>query len=368
VLFAVLGVARFPELRSRSRYGVLAALLVAAVLLALPDHSTREDRHVWDIYAVRGNLWSAALGLRDAGKLEEAAYAAAAAYAAVPWLRDYSRPAGVPFGPDGYDARALAARDDEVASHSELFDRAQLLIRAGRLDEAEDLLQQLIAEGARFERAFHESSDPRTYVARIAALRGDAAGATRLLEDVLSDSPGDPFVLAELAAITSNGSYREQIERYFSPLDASYLIGTAQLELRDASGAGANFADVVSRIPEMIRTRIYLAAALAAVGDVQDAREVYLNAMHERAEPVMLEEWIVPAFERAVRDAPKDADALARYGEVLREFGRLEDALVQLTESSRIRPLPGTDSLIARVKADIERGAAARNPPNGGSR
>jgi len=341
----------------RRRAGVLAVCLPLALLLTLPNDRIREDRHLWSAYELRDPAWTAAVRLRDEGNFADAAYVASVGYALAPWLRDYARPAGLDFGPEGFAAHALDALDAADPHPSRRFDRANLLIDAGRLDEAETLLLGLLAEGHRFDRGFLESSEPLHGLGRIEALRGRTAEAVQLLERALSAAPGDPFVLARLAALTGQDAYRAQIVRYFSEVDALFLVGLAEFE-HGAQGAGVvHLSEVVGRLPELWRANVYLAAALGAQGRADLAIQLHRGAMAVRTDPVVLEASIVPIFAAAAERSPDDAWAHYLHGQVLAEYGRFGEALAPLRRAQALEPRPEFEGAIAAAERALARQA-----------
>jgi tetratricopeptide (TPR) repeat protein len=350
VFFACAALSYVSGSPARVRQLSLAWAGVLAVALMVPNHVMREDRHLWTAYEASDRAWMRAIELRDEGRLAEAATSAAAGYAAAPWLRDYARPSGVSFSPDGFDARALGSLSPVDRDPSLRFDRAQLLLAAGRLDEAEALLTRLIADRERFDRIFVGSSEPRYYLARIELLRGQGARAAELLEEALAAAPGDPFVLAGLAALTGEARHRRQIERYFGELDAAFLIGVAQLESGRSGEAVRNLSDTMERLPELWRAKIYLAAALGADGEAVRASLLYKVATATRSDPAVLEERIVPVFASVARTTPSDPRGHFEHGLVLAQFGRFQEALAALETARALDPRPEFELAITEVE------------------
>jgi tetratricopeptide (TPR) repeat protein len=271
------------------------------------------------------------------------------AYAVAPWLADYSRPAKLQLERN-FAELALEVAPADSQNPSIRLDRAQLLIAAGRLDEAEELLKSLDARGETFDRGFLQSSQPLHYLGRIQALRGQRDEAVRSLTEALAAAPGDPFTLAWLGALTGEDDFRARIVRYFSEVDAALLVGIAKLEIGDADGAASSLAEAVRLMPELWRAKIYLAAALGAQGNQDGAVKVYMDAITERSDPVMLEERILPIF-AAAAGAGEGAAPHYDYGVVLAQFGRFGDALVQLAQADP----GGTRPDVAAMIDDIER-------------
>jgi tetratricopeptide (TPR) repeat protein len=351
VFFACAALTHAATAPRRRVAGLAAATLLFAALLTRPNAVIREDRHVWAAYQAREQVWQGAFRLRDEGRLDEAAQASVLAYAAAPWLRDYSRPAGLGFLPGEFAERALAALGAEDDHPSRRFDRAQLLIDAGRWEEAETLLHRLVSEGDRFDRGPLQSSQPLYYLARIAAVRGRPEEALGYLGRALEAAPGDPFVMAELSALTGDGAHRQTIARYFSEIEAARLTGMAQLELGTRDRGVAELSRAVQLLPELWRTKIYLAAALGAQGNGEAAIQRYREAMAQRNDPALLEGRIVPVFAAAAAGAPGGALAHFQYGGVLAQFGRYDEAL----EALRIARAFGGGQEVEEAIAEVER-------------
>jgi Flp pilus assembly protein TadD len=282
-------------------------------------------------------------------------------------MLDYARPAGVAFAPGSLAEQALATLAPDDADPSRRFDRGLLLIQAGRLDEAERLFLDLLDRGERLDRGFLASSQVRYHLARVAALRGETERAVTLLVEASDASPGDPFVLAQLAALTGDSSHERTLARYFSELDALFLVGIAQLENGTQDQGVANLSEVARRVPELWRARIYLSAALGARGDLDEAARQYREAMASRSEPAMLEASIVPIFAGVAARAPTDARTQYEYGLVLEQFGRFGAALEALRTAQAHGGGPEVQRAVERVTALRERvsGEAEAPPPDG---
>jgi tetratricopeptide (TPR) repeat protein len=350
LFFACAGTAYVASLRGRARVAALTVAGLVAVVLSVPNWWVREDRHLWHAQRTSDSAWARAVAERDGGSLAEAKRAAARTYASAPWLRDSSRPSGLPFPSESFDVRALELTDSRARSPSLRFDRARLLLAAARLDEADSAFAELISERRHFDRLFMQSSRPEYYLAVVAAARGERDRALRLLEQALEAAPGDPFVLAELAALTGDARYRMRMIRYFSLVDAAFLVGLAQLRNGQPEEAVENLATTVERAPELRRARIYLAAALGAAGRTDEAVRVYMSATEHRTDPTLLEERIVPIFRAAAERAPTDATARYQYGLVLAQFGRFDESLVALRGAYGVEPRPEIRAAVAEVE------------------
>lgn len=348
IFFAVVAVQHFLVQNRRKQMKIGLGVLALAVFFSWPSNMMREEEHLWAGYALSDQGWLQAMRLREAGDFSGAVQAAASGYGAAPWLQDYARPEVLPFDRPDFAGAALSLLDTEDGTPSQQFDRAQLLIAAGKLDAAEVILQRLQGVGMRFDRVYLQSSQPTYYLAEIAWLRGDAGRAITLLEAGLKAAPGDPFILARLGALTGNEEYQQQLNRYYSEIDASFLLGMAQLEVGRGAEAAMNLTVANRLLPELRRVKIYLAAALGTQGEKASAAQLFLEATAEQREPVLLEGEIVPIF--AALALAGDPQSLYRYGLVLAQYGRLAEARHTLRAATVISASPE----IARALTEVE--------------
>jgi tetratricopeptide (TPR) repeat protein len=357
IFFGAHGLLRVAGAAGLVRLRLLAVTLLVALVSMLPSAATREDRHLWSAHEIANRAMQLATGFGSEGKWDEARQAAAAVFAAAPWWKDYSRPGGISFGAEGMGAAALATmRADENPSRR--LDRAQLLLAANRWEEAEATLEQLTQERQRFDRSYYQSSQPEYYIALGAIARGELSDAESNLLAALENAPGDPFVLAMLAAITGDASYEQTITRYFGETHTDFLVGLSLLQL-GRPGAARRIERTVERLPDYWRARLYLAAAIGAEGDPRRAADFYYDATRSRTEPVMLEERIVPVFATLVERAPTDQELRLRYALVLARFGRFEEGLdvLKATEAAPTPEIERAISEIERMRTGIHRAA-----------
>ena len=314
------------EKRAVRRLGLVAFVLLLVLSFALPNDLVRDDLHV------RFGNWAAQAKLEE---LRERARAQPTAVLAeepldalrhVPWVE--WTPAYFP-----QEERSLAeALADVLAAEAKpgvpaTFDRAMVFLRAGRLEEAETLLEELVASGGEVYRGGWQSSLPRFHLARIAAARGRRDRAVELLEEALARAPGDPLVHAELFVLTGEPAHEVALGTGISAIDAQLLLGRALLHhgrAREASGA---FAFVIERVPELRHARIYLAAALGEAGRVDEAAALYLDTVRAKPDPLLLSRRVSELFRRWAAQHPDDPQVLLPSAHVLHEHGRFSTAL-----------------------------------------
>lgn len=305
---------------------------LAAALLVLPFSTgtdlTRDDR---ETTAAAGALPDAARevhALREDGRLAQAAEAHIRALASAPWAFPGSaRPERIPASGAALAERAEALlRETGPDTPTTRLHRAMLLVDAGRLDEADSLLADLSAAGARFLRRQRRAPDPDFWLARIAARRGDQGRAVGLLRAALTRRPGDPQALAALAVLTGEPGFAAQLNRYFDAADADYYQGIAALELGKAQLAADRLRAAEARIPESRDVALALAAALFEIGACDEASDRYVGAMKIRPEPIMWEAQILGGLGRCAASAPPDHFLRYLEGRALRQFGRFAEA------------------------------------------
>jgi len=328
--FAAVALAR---LRSGGRRRPLVAVvLLLAVCFALPNDLMRDDRYVKTGYVEAQARFQA---LAAAARREPVAAHVDLALDALrhaPWVEWV--PAYFPQMERTADERLadlLAADADAGAGGvSATFDRAVVFLRAGRLDAAAALLSELAAAEREVYRGAQQPSQPRFYLARIAALEGDRERAVRRLEEALDRSPGNPFVLAELWVVTGDPHHRDRLLRLQGAIDARYLAGRAFLFYGRATEAVAELTWVVDRLPDFRTGRIYLAAALGAAGRVDEGAAHYLEAVRRQPDPLLLSAPISELFRRWAALHPENPRTRLVAAHVLHEHGRFREALALL--------------------------------------
>lgn len=359
VLFALVGVA---DLRARGRSGLLLGLLLLGLALAL---AVRDPAQNEDLYL--RTSFSSSLALREPLTARLGAGAAmaslreeiCAAAAEMPSRLEDTRPAGYPQDAESLEScvarrlrqRLANARGWQQASLE--FDLAVVELLLGRLGEAEALLRPLAESGLRFPRDGADPSLPEYYLARIAFLRGDPAAARATLEKALEASPGEPFVLADLGALTGEEGYRRLLLRYYSQLDESWIAGRAQLFYRHPEAARAALEAVVARLPKVRRPRLELAIALGELGRDREALQQLQTAYQGPGEPCAQASRVLPLLERLASRAatPRDRAAvgilLYHHGAYRRAAELLEPAIAELGPAAP----PELQRLLAAARA-----------------
>jgi tetratricopeptide (TPR) repeat protein len=324
-LFFAAGALQF-ALTNRRHFALMAiVLLPVGFLLNMQTDLMREENYLWYRINASNHFLKLAKQSRNEGKFRQASTQSALALAAAPWLLDSRRLSHVPFDPDGIEAAAIKRMKPQ--SPSETFDYAFLLTQTGRYDESIKILKDLDSAGFQPKRDQYQSSELLFYMARANALKGKTAEALQLLKEAAKRNPGDPYVLTYLAALSMSEAYRHKLFRYFDDIDANFYLGEADLELGQAGKAAECFENVVKKLPEYRKAKIYLAAALGRAGQMERAAEIYRQAIRLSPDPVFLESEILSIFKSLAEKRPHDVFAQYSLGAVLRQYGHFSDAL-----------------------------------------
>ncbi len=359
VLFAAMGWDRLrkaPPGPDRRALVIGALVLASLLLLPSPEH-LRDRRHLVLARERALPLATQATMQRDADNLGRAAELAALALAEAPTEIDRIRPLDLAF-PDGFASTALALGEvggDETTprkSPERRFDEVWLRQIAGDLSEAREGWEALRAERSRFDRGGLQSSEPDYYLALLELERGERRAAIERLTALLARRPGEPFVLALLSVLAPEAGTEAKLDRWYDAISRDLLVGEAHCGWGDRAEGRRRLATVVKRMPRLRHAWIEKALCYDA-GTLEESRQDYRHAMILLAEPVPRESRVIPLFERVAADRPTERLFQAR---VLRQYGRLRDALAVLAET---RPVPddlrgayqlSADWLVARLE------------------
>lgn len=335
VYFALLGLRRILQEQGLRRAAALGLAALLALTFVLPDDAMRDERRRRDgMENARPVLGHIAQQLRSGVPVAALEDELVEALAATPWSLSHLQPAYLPRqGPslEREIATRLASRDD-----ADPFDLAEMSLRAGDLETARRIFESPADEGAvRFRRGKLPEL-PEYFLARIALLQGRTEDARRILGSALERSPGDPFVLAELAVLGDEGS-RAQIERYFSAVDADRLIGQALLFHGNTSDSVEPLLRVADAFPSSRRDQLAAAAALHRSGRFDEAMARLLAADRLGAEPIHFHEDMASLYAASADRNPSPENLLAAAHGLFR-YGKPELAGDLLNTST---PWPG---------------------------
>ncbi len=333
IYFAAAAVERLATL---GRRGVLAAVLVLLMtfVLWIPDDLMRDETYRRLGHGETDRLLHEIRDKTRHEPLAKHADLAVAAMAASPWWIDWLRPTYFPRTEGSLEERvaeALAQRPrDPFTSIPSDFDLAAVSLEAGRLETARRLLESLVEADAVVYRGGRQPSQPLLLLGRIDVLQGDVAAGRAAIEEALERAPGDLFVLTELAALTGEPHYREQLDAFWSRLDARYHLGRALLRYGKAEEAAEALRFVIEKMPDFREPQVLLAAALAELGATEEAAHTYLRASQIRLEPIVAAEEITALFRRWAAENPERPDVRLYSAQVLHQHGYFEEAMTLL--------------------------------------
>ena len=351
---------------TRRRGLVLVALAATSLVLLLPDPEMRDELYRRQGFAATEVQLDRIRALSEQAPLAHHADAVVEAVATAPWWLDWLYPAFFPREQGTLEDRvadALARRRTDPAFPRSLidsldFDYSAILVRAGRHDEAEPLLRELIAHDVHVYRGGQQPSHPEILLAQVLVARGDREAAVGELRAFLERHPGDPFALTELYALTEDPAALATLERLWSALDARYLLGRVWLRHDRPERAIVDLGFVAERLPEFRDARIALAAALGSVGRLDEGVTEYLEASRIRPEPIVEPERVVDLFRRWGASRPTDPVAQLTTAQVLHQHGLFRQALTVLDGIADDSP-PQLAEPVARERQRLERALAA---------
>lgn len=340
VYFAVCALRALTRTSRLRAVSMVLLALVLALPLVLPD-----DAMLDEAYQRRGYL--AAEPLLDALRSDETPLAAqrpevVKALAASPWWADWMRPAWVPQDEETLDESVADVLKTQLGKApfldaSLIFDRADMLLRVGRLDEAEEELAVLIDIGFRAYRGGRQPSDPRIVQARVDVARGEFDSASEWLRQVLGDEPGDLFALADLAALSPEASDEnrrlvETLDRYVGEADRRWLYGQALRRVGRSREAVAQLEPLSRGLPGLRDVWLQLSLALADTGQVDEAVAALLQANRLHPEPVIEVRAFADLANRWADAHSGDVRVQLLAVRILHQHGMFRDATLRLDQ------------------------------------
>ncbi len=311
-------------------------VLAIPALLIQNDYMIEEE-YLWRTYSESSELWIEARKERDRMNFTRSAELAGEALLLTPWLDEDRRPAEAEFGSEGCNGllHRLAVQKEPV-THSEKYNRAILFYKAGELEKSEIIFENLIRTGRGFKRDFDHSSRPDYWLGLICIEKGDSRKAERHFRKALELSPGSPFSLSYMFALTGDEQYEKKIISYFDKIDGYYFIGRAFLNMKMYHNAVKYLSYVHEKIPEFWKGNICYAVALAGAGDDVTSYNIYSEALKKRREPVFFEEETIKIFRSRVNKQPKNGVAHYFLGQVYEMYGYFEEALKSYIKSGEL--------------------------------
>jgi len=261
--------------RRRIGAGSLAALL--ALALALPAAEASRERQERGARLRASARLAEARAAREKGDEPRFRRAGDAALAhGARWL-DELWPAALAQQPELAAARAATLVEEVLRAPRAPAAEAEAL----RLDAATLWLAAERPERARPLVAGRPGEEPRTAVlaARAVALGGGREEAKRELREQLAARPGEPALLAELAALVEAAEAARlhgTLVRYLGESEARRLAGEALFAHRRPAEAAAILAPLVARFPGLRAARIRFVLARGEAGDLAAAAHLLL--------------------------------------------------------------------------------------------
>ena len=344
------------------------AVLALFALLQVPTDAEATLRHAKFAQYSASLLRADAANLRNRGLREEAASAVARAVLTAPFSAEEMTLANLPYPRGGPVAMSAGAARAEVAAggatRDRLFDLGILLYEGGDLDTARGVFTALEISGGRFDRGGRCSPASAFYLARIVELAGGAPrDAEAFFRSALRAAPGDASTLAHLSDFLEGSgrpqeaaALREELFAERPDAEAAFELGRACLERGRTSDALFWHRRVARWLPDFRRARLYAAAASFRAGDLAGAIGDAEAAFDLGDDPLRLEAYILPAYERAARDEPGSAAARFRLGRTLRRYGHFAEAGDRLRETLLLDPA----FRMARVELDLLARAGSR--------
>ncbi|MEN8153032.1 MAG: glycosyltransferase family 39 protein [Acidobacteriota bacterium] len=327
---------------------IIPVLVLCFFFLFLRTNIMYEEDFLWESYRKSHEKWVNALNLRNKHKWDESKKSAAESLTFTPWLIEDRQPAYLDFGYPGFAEYSSGfVRNEDYMNFSEKFNYSILLIEAGKFYKAGNILKSLISDGNKFKRDFDHSSQPDYYLGIIDVKQGNNEEAISRFKKALDKSPGSPFSLSYLFALTGDQEYKYKLFRYFDRISGSFFMGRAFFNTGEPLKASEYFQYVVDKIPNFRKGLIYLSASLSRIKKYKYAFKYYLDAIKMRLDPVILKKDIITVFDKAADEEPWNGKMFYYYGIVLEQFGELNKALNNFSKGDKI--MPGNDIIKKRI-------------------
>ncbi len=315
----------------RKKNLILLLVIIPAVsipILQVKNDYMKEEEFLWHSYSDSHALWVEARKERDKNNFKKAAEMVSKSICITPWLDEDRRPAEVKLDKRAIFTYAMSLSDrTEPLTHSERYNLAIILYKVGDLERSEKILKGLMSEGRGFKRDFDHSSRPEFWMGLIYIKKGEINKAVIYFRKALKLSPGSPYSLSYLFALTGDEIYKRKMLRYFDKIDGYYFIGRAFLEIKMYHSAVKYLSYVNEKIPEFRKGNICLAVALFGSGDHVNSYNIYVELLKKKREPVFFEKETINIFRSRVDKQPNNGVAHYLLGQVYELYGNLKKAL-----------------------------------------
>lgn len=230
--------------------------------------------------------------------------------------------------------------------------QAMQLARSGRLDDAETVLQRVLASNPRHP-------DALQLLGMIARQRGDQAAAVQLFRQSLEAQPHQPHVLNNLgnalAALADHAgaaeAYRQALALQPGYEDARINLALALISSGAPSEAAALLGPLLRAQPMLARAWAVLGQSFAASGDQTQAIGAYRSALrlkpdhgpwlHNLAVALRLSgraDEAIPLFDRCASRSPDDPRIHYNRGHCLQDLARMNEAATAYRRAIALAP------------------------------
>lgn len=266
IIFAAFAMVSVAGAFRKRAYGYLLAslaatgLIYAAVLQQPPEADALGYMRRTSIVA--GRHYRAAISTTDPILRRNHAISAVAA---APYIFDKLRPAGVLYDRSFYEAVVQFA-SEEAAHH----DLGLTMLLAGDHPAA----RRVFADAAPTYRFYLAPSTPEYYAGVCLEREGDAERALEAYGRSLALFPGCPWTLSRRADLLRRlgrgddaAADVDSLMRWHDAATANMLLGLAAYDAGGWNESAGRFTEVLRILPDYIKARIFLAAALRRAGD-----------------------------------------------------------------------------------------------------
>jgi tetratricopeptide (TPR) repeat protein len=245
----------------------------------------------------------------------------------------------------------------------EALQKGMKAYQAGRLDEAQSIFQQIMAQDPR-------QSDAHNFLGLVMQKKGDTKEALRLIGEaiVLHPSFADYHInLGEV--LKSIRRYEEALASYRRAMDLGAdshrlftQMGFVLHELKKDAEAIPFFRRALAKDPSHTKAKIGLGLGLIELQNYAEAETILAESVQELPQDVtawnnysialramMKEEEAKIAIEKALAISPSSVPALSNYGEILKDEGDFERAIAVYDKAIALNP----DYIIARYNRGL---------------
>ena len=249
-------------------------------------------------------------------------------------------------------ASQIGARSKTSSSHIAKEQKALLLIKQGKLDEAEAIYRELVEAGSNNHEVYGK-------LGALFNIRGDSQNAIKFFTTAIKIKPSEPenhnnlgVALMELGKLTAAiGSYNNAIRLKPNYPDAHNNLGVALMRQGNLNAAIASYNIAIRLKPNYANAYFNIGAARQEEGDVTAAissynkaisldpnyPEAYFNLGVAREKDGDLKAAI-DSYKTAIKLNPNFVDAHKNLGGALKEIGELSEAIDSYKKALNLNP------------------------------